>query len=176
MTRPTRTSHGTGLFDPSDLGRCGSGVVFEPEVLVFHPQNVEIGDHAYIGHRTILKGYHKNKMVIGAGSWVGQGCFFHAAGGITIGEDVGIGPFVKILTSSHQLDGYAGPILRAPVDFAPVTVEDGADLGVGCILLPGVTVGREAQVGAGAVVTEDVPPRAIAAGVPARVLRTRAAP
>ena len=61
----------------------------------------------------------------------------------------------------------------APIDFAPVIIEDDADLGVGAIVLPGVRIGRGAQVGAGAVVTRDVPPYAVVAGNPARVLRER---
>ncbi len=175
-SRPTRRSHGTGEFVASDLARCGARVVFEPGVLVFHPENVEIGDDVYVGHCAMLKGYHTQRMRIGDGTWIGQGCFFHSAGGIDIGEDVGIGPFVKILTSAHELDGYDGPILHAPVKTAAVHVESGSDIGVGAIILPGVVVGRGAQVGAGAVVTESVPPGAIVAGVPARVLRTRATP
>jgi acetyltransferase-like isoleucine patch superfamily enzyme len=167
-------SHGSGLFSPGDLARCGAGVVFEPGVLVFHPENVEIGDDVYVGHQAILKGYYKNRLVIGARSWIGQQCFFHAGGGIRLGERVGVGPGVKILTSTHALpvDPMA-PIMDGALVFAPVVVEDGADIGVGAILMPGVTVGKGAQIGAGAVVTKDVPAGAIAAGVPARVLGTR---
>ena len=108
-----------------------------------------------------------------AGSWIGQMCFFHSAGGITIGKNVGIGPGVKILTSSHGEEGIEVPILHSRVDFAPVTIGDDCDLGVGSILLPGVTLGRGVQVGAGAVVTGNLPDFAVAAGVPARILRIR---
>jgi acetyltransferase-like isoleucine patch superfamily enzyme len=171
--RPPPRSHGTGVFTPEQFARLGTGVVFESGVLVFHPETIEIGDHVYVGHQAILKGYHRNRMVIGAGTWIGQQCFLHSAGGITIGAHVGIGPGVKIVTSTHRLSDRDSPILHAPVDFAPVVIEDGSDIGVGAILLPGVTVGRGAQVGAGAVVTQDVPAYAIVAGVPARVVRTR---
>jgi acetyltransferase-like isoleucine patch superfamily enzyme len=147
--------------------------VFESGVLVFHPETIEIGDEVYVGHQTILKGYHRNRMVIGPGTWIGQQCFFHSAGGITIGPHVGIGPAVKIVTSTHRLDDRAVRILDAPIDFAPVVIEEGSDVGVGAILLPGVTVGRGAQVAAGAVVTVDVPAYAIVAGVPARLVRMR---
>jgi acetyltransferase-like isoleucine patch superfamily enzyme len=175
-----RKTHGTGRFDPSSdlalLARAGKDLVIEEGVLVFHPENIELGDDVYVGHRTILKGYHKGRMVIGSGTWIGQDCFFHSAGDITIGTDVGIGPCVKILTSAHRLDELDKPILHSTVDFAPVRIGDGADIGVGAILLPGVTIGNGAQIGAGAVVSSDIPPMAIASGVPARVMRLRAPP
>jgi acetyltransferase-like isoleucine patch superfamily enzyme len=150
--------------------------VIEEGVLVFHPENIALGDDVYVGHRTILKGYHKGRMVIGRGTWIGQDCFFHSAGDIVIGENVGIGPCVKILTSAHRLDELDKPILHAAIDFAPVHIGDGADIGVGAILLPGVTIGSGAQIGAGAVVSSDIPPMAIASGVPARVMRLRTSP
>jgi acetyltransferase-like isoleucine patch superfamily enzyme len=166
-------SHGTGEFSASEFAHLGQGVVLEPGVLVFHPENIDIGDEVYVGHQTILKGYHQNKMIIGAGTWIGQQCFLHSAGGLVIGKNVGIGPGVRILTSAHELDRLDDPILHAPIRFAPVTIGDGADIGVGAILLPGVSVGRGAQIGAGAVVAENVADLAIAVGVPARFLRMR---
>jgi acetyltransferase-like isoleucine patch superfamily enzyme len=172
--RPLRRSHGTGAFTRDQFARLGDNVVFEAGVLVFHPENVEIGSNVYVGHQTILKGYHAARMLIGDGTWIGQQCFFHSGGGLTIGSDVGIGPGVRILTSSHRLDAGREPILHSPVEFSPVVIEDGADIGVGAIVLPGTRVGRGSQVAAGAVVAEDVPEYAIAAGVPARVLRRRA--
>ena len=166
-------SHGTGEFEQTDLASCGSDCVFEAGCLVFHPENVHLGDNVYVGHQAILKGYHDAQMTIGDQTWIGQQCFFHSAGGITIGARVGIGPGVKILTSQHREAGREVAILMSPLDRAPVVIEDDADVGVGAILLPGVTIGRGAQIGAGAVVTTDVPAYAVAAGVPARVLRER---
>ena len=64
-------------------------------------------------------------------------------------------------------------MLFSPVELAPVVIEDDADMGIGAIVLPGVTVGRGAVVGAGAVVTRDVPAYAVVAGSPARILRHR---
>ena len=169
----SRHSHGTGLFEPQDLRSVGDGTVFEPGVLVFHPENVIVGAHVYVGHGAILKGYHAGLLAIGDGTWIGQQCFFHSAGGLTIGRNVGIGPGVRIITSQHAEAGRAVPVLHSPVVFAPVVIEDDADIGVGSVLLPGIRVGRGAVVGAGAVVTADIPAYAIAAGVPARVLRFR---
>ena len=148
--------------------------MFEPGALVFHPENVVIGRDVYVGHYAILKGYYRNRLVIGDGSWIGQLAFLHAGGGIEIGARVGIGPGVKIITSRHELPpGAAQPIMDGALAFAPVAIGDGADIGVGAIVLPGVTIGRGAQIGAGAVVTASIPAYAVAAGNPARVLRSR---
>ncbi len=175
MTDPNRQirSHGTGEFSLADFHYLGENVVFEPGVLVFHAENIEIGECVYIGHYTILKGYHINKMIIGAATWIGQQCFLHSAGGLTVGKNVGIGPGVKIITSFHREEGIEKPILHSRLEFAPVMIEDDCDIGVGAIVLPGVTIGRGAQIGAGAVVSRDIPPYAVAAGVPARLIRIR---
>jgi len=176
LPRPRRSSQGTGRWTPSDLGRLGDQAIIEDDVLIFHPDHVEIGVGAYVGHQTILKGYHLNRLVIGDGTWIGEQCFLHAAGGISIGRDVGIGPGVRIITSAHVEDGIAVPIIHSRLEFAPVVIGDDADIGVGAIILPGVTIGRGVQVGAGAVVTADLDAYSVAAGVPARVLRHRNVP
>ncbi len=166
-------SHGSGQFRPEDFSHLGEGVVLEPGTLVFHPENIELGDNVYVGHNTILKAWHKNRMTIGAHTWIGQGCFFHSAGGIEIGRAVGIGPMVKILTSQHTAEELDTPVLFSDIDFAPVVLGDGCDIGVGAVLLPGVTIGEGAIVGAGAVVTHDVPRLEVWAGNPARFLKKR---
>jgi acetyltransferase-like isoleucine patch superfamily enzyme len=168
-----RASQGSGRIELADLAACGEGTVFEDGVRVFHPERVWIGAGVYVGHDAILKGYHAGELHLGDGTWIGQQCFLHAAGDLRVGRNVGVGPGVRILTSTHREAGRATPILHAPLAFAPVTIEDDADLGVGAIVLPGVTVGRGAQVGAGAVVTRDVPPYSVVAGNPARPLRER---
>jgi acetyltransferase-like isoleucine patch superfamily enzyme len=170
---PRHKSHGDGRFEPSQFRRIGPDCVFETGVLVFHPENISLGTNVYVGHHAILKGYYKNEMSIGDETWIGQQCFFHAAGGLTIGARVGIGPGVRIITSVHEEAGRATPVLFSPVAFAPVVIEDDADIGVGSTILPGVTIGRGAIIGAGAVVNVSIPPYTIAAGVPVRVLRER---
>jgi acetyltransferase-like isoleucine patch superfamily enzyme len=166
-------SHGDGRFEQSQFRSIGADCVFEPGVLVFHPENITLGENVYVGHYAILKGYYKNELRIGDGTWIGQQCFFHAAGGLTIGNNVGIGPGVKIITSVHEEAGRSIAVLHSPVTFAAVVIEDDVDLGVNSVILPGVTVGKGAIVGAGAVVNKDVPPYTIVAGVPAKILRER---
>jgi len=166
-------SHGSGAFSPEDLASLGADCVFEEGVLVFHPENVHLGRGVYVGHQAILKGYYENTMRIGDETWIGQQCFLHSAGGLTIGARVGIGPGVRIITSVHREVGRDTPILMAPLEMREVVIEDDADIGVSAVVLPGVRIGRGAQIGAGAVVTRDVPPYAIAVGSPAKVVRER---
>ena len=166
-------SHGDGLFAREDFRSIGEHVVFEAGVRVWHPETISLGENVYVGHDTLLKGYYRGELHVGDDTWIGQGCFLHSAGGIHVGSRVGVGPFVKMLTSFHGEAGREVPILAAPLEFAAIRVEDDADLGVGAILLPGITVGQGAQIGAGAVVTRDVPPFAVVAGNPARLIRTR---
>lgn len=94
-------SEGKGEFTLSQLGGCGENVVIEDGVRIFHPENIYIGDNVYIGHDTILKGYYKHDLIIGSNSWIGQQCFIHGAGGVTIGEFAGIGPNVRIHAAYH---------------------------------------------------------------------------
>ncbi len=166
-------THGDGRFTRGDFKAVGENVVIEAEVMVFHPEAIEIGDNVYIGHRTILKGYPGGWLRIGNDTWIGQQCFFHGAGGVSIGSRIGIGPRVCVITSDHADDGTGGSLLDMPLHFAPVALEDDCHIGASATLLPGVTVGRGAQVAAGAVVTADVPALAVAAGVPARIIRMR---
>ena len=166
-------SHGDGTFDRSQFRTIGEHVIFEAGVLVFHPETISLGNNLYIGHGAILKGYHNSRMEIGDNSWIGQQVFIHSGGGVTIGKSVGVGPAVKILTSQHAEEGIEIPILLSRIEALPVVIEDDCDLGVGSIILPGVTLGRGTQVGAGAVVTRSTPPWSVVAGVPARVLRSR---
>ena len=105
------STHGSGEFEPSQLAACGEGCVFEAGVLIFHPENVQLGRNVYVGHQAIVKGYYKNTLRVGDETWIGQQVFMHAAGGLEIGARVGIGPGVRIITSSHREAGREVPVL-----------------------------------------------------------------
>lgn len=166
-------SHGDGTFRLKDFLHLGENVIIEKGVLIFHPENISIGDNVYIGHNTILKGYYKNEMIIGNNTWIGQGCFIHSAGGIKIGNSVGIGPMVKILSSFHQDLDINKAVIENDLFFNSVEIEDGSDIGIGSIILPGIKIGKGSIIGAGSVVTKNVEPYSVVAGVPARFLRSR---
>jgi maltose O-acetyltransferase len=90
-------------------------------------------------------------------------------GRVTIGDDVQIGPHVQLLTPTHPMD--PGPRREGWEAQKPITIEDGVWLAGGVIVCPGVTIGESSVIGAGAVVTRDVPARVFAAGNPCRVIR-----
>jgi acetyltransferase-like isoleucine patch superfamily enzyme len=166
-------SHGTGSFQREDFKKIGSNVVIEEGVRVFHPEQIEIDDNVYIGHDTILKGYYRNIMRIGSHTWIGQRCFLHSAGGIQIGRAVGIGPGVYILTSVHMEQELQKPVICSDLKMSEVIIEDGCDIGVNSTILPGITIGEGSIVGAGSIVTKNIPSYCVVAGNPAKILRKR---
>ena len=99
--------------------------------------------------------------------FVNYGCGFMDRGGITIGDGVLIGPNVSLITENHS----EVPELRQHVYGRPIVIKRKAWLGAGVTILPGVTVGENAIVAAGAVVSKDVPDNTIVGGVPAKVIR-----
>ena len=166
-------SRGDGLAWLGHLAKLGENAIIETGVRIFHPENVEVGANAFIGHDTLIDGYYKGRVTIGEGTWIGPLGYLHGAGFLEIGRAVGIGPRVTVFTSEHELTQPDLPVLHADLSFAAVRIADGADIGAAATLLPGVSIGEGAVVGAGAVVTRDVPPGAIVAGNPARFLRLR---
>lgn len=92
---------------------------------------------------------------------------------ITIGENVWITAGCQILCHQRDLSYYQKdiPVMDCPLKYAPVVIKDGAHIGIGSIIMPGVTVGKCAVIGAGAVVTKDIPDYCIAVGVPAKVIK-----
>jgi len=105
---------------------------------------------------------------IGRNVFINQGCHFMDMGGITIGDDVMIGPKVNLVSSGHPTDPAQR---RNGIVKKPITIGNNVWIGVAATILPGVTIGENAVVAAGAVVSRDVPANTIAAGVPARVLK-----
>jgi acetyltransferase-like isoleucine patch superfamily enzyme len=134
---------------------------------------------ARIGRRTILHDvrffnlYRRGLagLVIGDECFVGDECLLDLAEGVTLESRVTLAERVLLLT--HTNVGYRDHPLQArfPAMAAPVVVEAGSFLGAGVTVLPGVRVGAQSFVAAGSVVTQDVPPRTLVAGVPARALR-----
>lgn len=148
--------------------RCGSGLRIGSGVGLRHPETFEIGDGVVIGEQAVIQGRFDGVCVIGDKVWIGPQAFLDARH-LRIGDYVGWGPGAKLLGSTHTGLPSDLPIIATDLLIAPVVIEAEADIGTNAVVLPGVVVGRGAQVGAGAVVTKDVPPFATVVGCPARV-------
>lgn len=104
-----------------------------------------------------------------------SGSTISAAQQVTIGDDVLIGSGCIITDSDAHPVRFADRLDHARTGIAPVTIEDGVFIGARCIILKGVTIGKQSVIGAGSVVAKDVPPQVVAAGNPAVVVKSLAA-
>lgn len=107
-------------------------------------------------------------IAIGAGTVIGRRCLLDGRGGLTIGENVNISGYSILISGAHEVDDadFGGWV-------APTVVGDRAWIGVRAVILGGISIGEGAVVAAGAVVTRDVEPFKVVAGVPARVIKER---
>ena len=110
-------------------------------------------------------------IVLGNGSGLGVNCLVH--GPLVIGNNVMMGPDVVILTHSHNIDRVDVPMGQQGSWVRKVTIGNDVWIGMRSIIMPGITIGDGAIIGAGAVVTKDVPDYAVVGGVPARIIRFR---
>lgn len=108
-------------------------------------------------------------MRVGRNVFINQNCTFYDLGGIDIADDVMIGPNVSLITSGHPTHPAER---RDGVVAKPIVVERNVWIAAGAIVIGGVTIGENAVVAAGAVVTKDVPPNTLVGGNPARVIRS----
>lgn len=108
---------------------------------------------------------------IGNGSGIGVNCSIH--GPLTIGDYVMMGPEVTILTSNHKFDRLDIPMQQQGMSIKPVVIGNDVWIGMRSIILPGVNIGNHVVVGAGSIVTKDIPDYAIVGGTPARIIKFR---
>jgi len=122
------------------------------DVVVFTPIYINYGKH----------------ITIGKNVFINFDCTFLALGGITIEDDVLIGPKVSLITEKHPLN----PEERKGLIGKPILIKKNAWIGANATILPGITIGENAVVAAGAVVSKDVPDNTVVGGIPAKFLKT----
>ncbi|WP_026898224.1 DapH/DapD/GlmU-related protein [Daejeonella oryzae] len=129
-----------------------TGNKIDRSTIIFVPFYTNFGQHIQIGKNVFIN----------------HACSFLDMGGITIEDNVQIGPRVNLITENHPID----PSARKDLDLKSILIKRNAWIGAGATILPGVTVGENAIVAAGAVVNKDVPDNTIVGGVPARMIRS----
>ena len=175
-----RFRDGEGVFDSFMRrvilkGLCrsvGNDLQVGVGVVLKHPETMAFGDCVFIGSQVMIQGRFDGTCRIGNHVWIGPQAYFDARN-LTLEDYVGWGPGAKVLGSVHTGEPIENPIITTDLVIKPVVIETGADIGMNASILPGVRIGAHSIVGAGAVVTSDVPAYTTVAGVPARVLRSR---
>jgi acetyltransferase-like isoleucine patch superfamily enzyme len=182
---------------PRLLGSCGSNVVFGQNVVLRHPHKIHVGsnvvfddnclldakgesnsgirvgDRVFVGRNTILS-CKNGDIELKDGANIGFNCEVFSASRVIIGAGVLMAAYGYIIGGDHDFSNPARPVQEQARTSSGVTVGDGAWLGAGAKILDGVSIGSHAVVGAGAVVRDDVADYAVAVGVPARTVSSRA--
>ena len=137
------------------------------------PENISLGNMVSIMHNCCLYAHDNGKINIGDRVSINSNVILGAAnnGEIYIGNDVLIGPNVVIRASNHRYGLKSIPINKQGYTGGKIIIEDDVWIGANVVVLPNVLVGKGAVIGAGAVVNRDIPPYAMAGGVPAKVIR-----
>lgn len=163
-------------------GRIGSGSHFllAPDIRLIHPENIHLGEMTSIQRGCVLEticgaGKQVPDLTIGKNTSIGEYSHITCAGKISIGEDVLTGRYVLISDNSHGASSREQmalpPMARPAVCVGDITIGNRVWLGDRVVILGGVSIGEGAVIGANAVVTHDIPPFSVAAGVPAKVIR-----
>jgi acetyltransferase-like isoleucine patch superfamily enzyme len=173
--------HNVRLLSPGNI-RLGKNVYLDSQVyLNALPGGITIGAGTSLMHGTVFHVFNYRDLPH-AGITVGQNCFFgeytciRGQGGVKIGDGVYTGTQVNIAAVNHVFADPNRFIREQGITADGITIEDDVWLGSNATVVDGVTIGRGSIIGAGAVVTKDIPPYSIAVGVPAKVVGDRRDP
>ena len=160
-----------GRLQTDGLCFIGPGVTFE----IGKGAHVRLGRWCWIGHGSKIRA-HEGEVEIGAKTVMGQECTISAFQHVSIGRECIVADRVMLIDFDHGVVEVERPIRLQGIYKRDVRLGHNCWVGYGACLLRGTTVGDNSIIGANTVVTKDLPPNAVAAGAPARVLRTREAP
>ena len=165
----------------ADQIRLGHGVYLDQRsYLHATPQGIEIGARTLVMHGAVLHVYNfrdipHSRISIGKDCLIGEYSVIRGQGGVEIGDRVYTSPHTQIIAVNHVFVDPNIPFVEQGITAQGIVIEDDVWLGSGAIVTDGVRVGKGAVIAAGAVVSQDVPPHTVVAGVPARVVKQIAA-
>ena len=150
----------------------GGRVECGAEVFTVFKGSIEIGNNVKIGKGAIISNYERPGSVkIGDGTIIGWNNNYYCQGGLVIGRNVLFASNVCILTANHGFANLGMPIVEQESEYDAVVIGDDSWIGYNVIILPGVSIGRHVVIGAGSVVTHDMPDNSVCAGNPCKVIR-----
>ncbi|MFA5866119.1 MAG: acyltransferase [Phycisphaerae bacterium] len=150
----------------------GSGLSFEGQVEIGAGHRIWLGQRVRLGRDIYLGAWSVGELIVGNDTYIGRNSIILAHQSVKIGNDCLIAPGCHITDVNHGIA--SGELIRKqPLNSNPVNIGNDVWIGAGCSILPGVTIGDGAAIGARAVVTKDIPANAIAVGVPAKVIKSR---
>lgn len=160
------------------FGKIGKGCSIRPFINTTHPEYIFLGDDVSIGllcwiaTNTSLSKRKPPRLTIGGRVHIGAYSMIIAANKIDIGNNIIISERVTILDHMHSYEEVKVPIIDQPIySKGPVVIEDDCFIGANSVILGNVKVGKHSVIGANAVVTKDIPPFSVVAGVPAKVIK-----
>ncbi len=152
--------------------KTGTDVIVHSGFSFAYPETIELGNGVFIGQNSSIFGRIEGSCKIGNRVWIGPYSFLDARD-LVIEDFVGWGPGAKVLGSEHGAYPVDIPVIQTDLQIKPVRIGRGCDIGMNAVILPGITIGEGAIVGAGAVVTRDVEPYTVVSGVPAKFMKKR---
>ncbi|RJO65755.1 MAG: acyltransferase [Candidatus Omnitrophota bacterium] len=183
------------ISSPHCITRMGRGVYISPLAEIRYPHRITLAEDVVlerhsrlcangknavisIGANTTVSPYallksNDGKIVLGACCSVNDYAILYGYGGLTIGNNVHIASHVVIVASQHDYAKLETPDFSKDMRGKGIKIEDNVWIGAHAVILDGVAIGTGAVIGAGAVVTKDIPPFSVAVGVPASVIKTR---
>jgi acetyltransferase-like isoleucine patch superfamily enzyme len=135
--------------------------------------SIQIGSHGDFGERVKIRCFGKGKIALGNNVSIGEFSIIHAGESVEIGDNVVTGAFCYINDTNHNFSDRHKPIKEQGWTAKKIVIQDNVWIGANVTILDGVTIGNDAVVGAGSVVTKDVRPFTIVAGIPAKLLSER---
>jgi len=157
--------------------RLGRGAYLDERVYLHAcPRGIDIGPRTIVMHGSVLhvynfRGIPHSGIRIGHDSLIGEYNILRGQGGITVGNRVYTSPMVQLLAVNHRFDDTERSFVDQGITAEGICIEDDVWVGAGSIVADGVRIGKGAVVAAGAVVSKDVPPHTVVAGIPAKVVR-----
>jgi acetyltransferase-like isoleucine patch superfamily enzyme len=149
------------------LHRCaGAGTVIGEGTVLINTANIDIGAGCLLQDRVYIRAGVQGSVILDDGAALNSFVQVYGHGGVRIGKSTQIGPGTIITTTGHDYRATDLALNNAPID-----IGERVWIGANCSILPGVSIGDRAVVGAGAVVTSDIPGNCVAVGVPARIVR-----